>query len=260
MEKPQHLDTRNIQLWKQMSEQVETLRVQEEDIRREREILEKALLDYSTIRVYSIPQHPTGAEGNNRSAIVAILQEKGRSLRITEIAQRAIEKGLIKSAKGPEGVYSIVQTVLNRNSKTTFIKRGRGVWDLRERHNKKLDKKQDEEKSQPIPSLAESANGISIPSDQVESAITDLAPGDAIIFSLKKSDHLLAAREIRESLDRAGYPEKRWGKTGGYFYAVLKRLADRKTILKRKNKYGALPEGDMQIKTNNTDDMNLQAS
>lgn len=250
----------NIRLWAQMSERVEELRLQEEHIRREREILEKALLDFSTIGAYPILQRPTVTDGNNRSAIVAILQEKGKPLRITEIVQCATEKGLIRSAKGPEGVYSIVQTVLSRNSKTTFLKRDRGIWDLRERQSHTLNKKQDEEKSQLIPSLAESTNGISVPRNQPESIIADLTPSDAIVFALKKSNRGLTPGEIREFLDRAGYPKERWGKAGGYFYAVLKRLADRiehREILKRKNKYRALPEDAIQIKTDKTEDMIL---
>lgn len=260
--------TSGIPLQDSLRERIQFLSIQEERARQERMILERALSDLlymetslSTSAIEEKSSFPSSShlpEGNNKTVIASILRATGKPLRVTKIAQNAFENGLIQSAKGLEGVYSIVQTVLNRNSKTIFIKRDRGVWDLRERHSKQLDQRQDEEKSQSIPSLAESANGISASHNQPESAITDLTPSDAIVFALKKSKRGLTPGEIREFLDRAGYPKERWGKAGGYFYAVLKRLADDRKdtkILKRKKKYSALQEEHMQAKTNNTDDI-----
>jgi len=128
--------------------QIETLRLQEERTHRERAILERTLRELQEMDASFLIDHRESEqrpvlsstpplEGNNKTAIIVIFREAGRSLRIRDIVERAMKKGAMQSPKGKAGVYSIVQTVLSRNSKTIFLKRGRGVWDLRERHSNK---------------------------------------------------------------------------------------------------------------------------
>jgi hypothetical protein len=49
---------------------------------------------------------------------------------VRDIANKAYQNGLIRSPNGYKGVYNIVQTVLRRNKRTTFLKVGLGTWDL----------------------------------------------------------------------------------------------------------------------------------
>lgn len=79
--------------------------------------------------------------GHNQLVIASILKDSKGPMKVSAIANRAFQTEQIKSAAGSRGVYSIVQTVLRRNSKTTFIKTAPATWDLRERHVKNNDEK-----------------------------------------------------------------------------------------------------------------------
>ncbi|HLY21514.1 MAG TPA: hypothetical protein VKT83_03505 [bacterium] len=72
--------------------------------------------------------------GANQIAIASILRSGNGAMSVRDIANRVYQTGRIKSANGHRGIYAIVQTVLRRNAKTTFIKVGTGKWELRERY------------------------------------------------------------------------------------------------------------------------------
>ncbi len=116
-----------------------------------------------------------------------------------------------------------------------------------------------EKRLQAVALFIEKTNEVPVLTEQTASSIGNLSTTDAIVFVLRKSGTSLTAGEIRLALGREGYPKDRWGKTGGYFYAVLKRLADHKKIAKRGDKYGAIPDEHAQAKTANIgNDMSLQ--
>jgi len=92
-----------------------------------------ALLSGKRVAEVKLSKIRRGTSGRNRMAIAEILREAGEALRISEIAKRAYEHGLILSKRGYRGVYATVATVLARNSKHVFMQLRRGTWDLRDR-------------------------------------------------------------------------------------------------------------------------------
>lgn len=116
-----------------------------------------------------------------------------------------------------------------------------------------------EKRLQAVALFIEKTNEVPVLTEQTAFFIGNLSTTDVIVSVLRKSATSLTAGEIRVALDLEGYPKDRWGKAGGYFYAVLKRLADHEKITKRGNKYSAVPEEHIQETTNNRmSDMNLQ--
>jgi hypothetical protein len=69
----------------------------------------------------------------HRDTIVTILQGSNEPLTVTQIAKVASGAKLISSARGYRGIYSIITTVLRRNSKHVFVHLKDGLWDLRDR-------------------------------------------------------------------------------------------------------------------------------
>jgi len=123
---------------------IASLRSQRRSIDKQIEILEKALTDLqavvaekpdmSTVQPVStsIPRR-AGRTGHNVEIISSILEQGGKPLTVKTIAHMAYESGQITSANKYTGVYNIVQTVLKRNQKSTFVKVDRGTWDLKSR-------------------------------------------------------------------------------------------------------------------------------
>jgi len=133
--------TTKLSLQEHLRQEIEVARKEEERWRRKRIFLERTFSELQSVDIISeengvvrlspivVPQE----SHNNKEIIVRILQEHKKALKIKEIAAYAQEKNLIHSPKGSAGIYSIVQTVLGRNQKI-FMKLGRGLWDLRDRH------------------------------------------------------------------------------------------------------------------------------
>ena len=127
-------------LYDDIGRNISHLRQIEQRAAKQRAILEQALIDLKETgdppagKIPRLLPEPTEAEGNvrkpghNRRVIVSTLREFG-PMRVIDVARHASATGLIQSPKGAKGVYSIVQTVIYRNRKTTFQKRGKS-WGL----------------------------------------------------------------------------------------------------------------------------------
>jgi hypothetical protein len=120
--------------------ELKSLRAQKEKIDKRIQILERAYAELRGAEALTVaPEAPSFSHnssrpmGANRTIIVSILESNEGPMAIRDIANKAFQSGQIRSVNGYKGVYNIVQTVLRRNKKTTFVKVGAGKWDLRVR-------------------------------------------------------------------------------------------------------------------------------
>ncbi len=74
----------------------------------------------------------------HKDIIAAIIRRQGRSMSTSAIARQAHKDGTIFSSKGYRGIYSSVTTTLKRYDKLLFIRVRRGLWDLRERRQARM--------------------------------------------------------------------------------------------------------------------------
>ena len=128
--------------------ELRSLRAQKEKVDKRIQVLERLYAELRGAeavildRVESAPVSKNGLPrppkaGTNRAAIIKILERNERPMAVREIANKAFQSEKIKSSHGYKGVYNIVQTVLKRNRKNTFIKVAPGQWDLRVRIEKR---------------------------------------------------------------------------------------------------------------------------
>jgi len=135
---------KSISIEKMIRREIVRLKRQKAQVDRRLHTLEKILLELEVSEYTPVGLETAGAAlslgirarkmGANQMIIASILTAHNGPMAIREIANQAYQTGRIKSANGYRGVYAIVQTILRRNGRTTFIKTGPGEWDLRERH------------------------------------------------------------------------------------------------------------------------------
>lgn len=137
------ISTRKPSFWRVISKRITLLRHQEEEVHRERLILERTLaeLEAKETPIATVSRPPEHI-GRNAIVIGTILSRAGKPLAIKDVAQIAYEQKVISSdKKGRRGVYNIVNNVMRRNSKNgsaMFVKLDHGnLWDLRERHSQR---------------------------------------------------------------------------------------------------------------------------
>ncbi len=65
--------------------------------------------------------------------------------------------------------------------------------------------------------------------------LTEMGPPEAIRFLLKREGRPIPQPDIRGMLKKEGYPMAKLGKSGNYFYTVLKRMERNKTIMREGN-------------------------
>jgi len=199
-----------------LEEQISSLQEQEFLLRQKRELLERTLMELQAMEGFLTTgkqqlegqkKLSTPVEGINKTAIVSILREAGRPLRITAITQRAMQNGSIQSEKGQRGVYSIVQTILNRNKKKIFLKRGRGVWDLRERLSNKAKNNAEVPQNEEHVRRKEAIVTSSLPYTTItEGPYTGKSIGDAIEAVFEGNDNIpLTVQDIVRILRDGGW-------------------------------------------------------
>lgn len=124
-----------------MRRELRSLRAQKEKIDKRIQILERAYAELRGAEALTLVHaEPVSAsynslphKGTNRALIISMLESSKGPMAVRDIANKAYQNGQIKSTNEYQGVYNIVQAVLRRNRKTTFVKVGPGKWDLRGR-------------------------------------------------------------------------------------------------------------------------------
>ena len=143
---------RKLSVERTIRHELKSLRTQKEKVDKRIQVLERlyaelrgaeaVMLDRAESAIVSkngLPRPPKA--GTNRAAIIKILERNDGPMAVREIANKAFQSEKIKSPRrGYKGVYNIVQTVLKRNRKNTFIKVAPGQWDLRVRIEKRATK------------------------------------------------------------------------------------------------------------------------
>jgi hypothetical protein len=74
----------------------------------------------------------------HKDVIADVMQRHGHLMSTSAITRQVYKEGTIKSKNGYRGVYSTVTTTLKRYNKHLFVRVRRGVWDLRERRQARM--------------------------------------------------------------------------------------------------------------------------
>ena len=105
--------------------------LEEARLKGQRRTLEHTLQELAELHT---EKQPTPViELTNREIVMALLEAEGHSMKLTDVATRLWEAGLLTSTKGKSGVSATVSTIFQRGLGKVFERVGLGEYDLRSR-------------------------------------------------------------------------------------------------------------------------------